>query len=120
MDIKRKVREVLLGKEIDYPELTLYESFLKYNADIYLIPPDCGLSYGSFGISVIPYCFKVKKHSGLRLTIDIEGKINTTKYLPHQIYLHDLVLEKWKSENLGKHIAFKIECIRAKDESVEF
>lgn len=116
-EIKRK----LTNGDLSSKEKAIYEYALKFVAGNYLNIKDCCLYYSKFGIIIKPNIYKEKKHSNLILRRFVNGELHSTsKFLSHQIYLHDLVKFKWKQEelNIENKVRFEIECVRKTPEIV--
>ena len=112
-DIYNHVKRKLTEGELNYPELAMYETFIKNNADHWLKPKNANLVRDkTFGISVIPSDYNENIHDG----ISVE-KINTNgstlhTCLKHQCYLHNMLLKIWKGEANSFEIlpVFKNKC----------
>ena len=126
-NIYHLTKKLLVENKIQYPAKAAYESFLRFHADNYFKPENCNFHYSGFGISVIPDIFNNSVHSTLKLTVYILDKNQNTRtekyssiYLPHQIYLHDLVMKKWDAEKNNYQIEFEIKAIRTEPEIIRF
>jgi len=126
-NIYHLTKKLLVENKIQYPAKAAYENFLRFNAINYFKPENCNFSYSSFGISVIPNVFDFKVHSTLKLTVFIVDKNQRTRtekytsiYLPHQIYLHNLIMKKWDAEANNYQIEFEIQAIRTEPEVICF
>ncbi len=117
-DIYQLTKKVLTEGKIQYPAKAAYECFLTFNAYYWFTPDKCTLHYSNFGISVLPDFFNIKFHTGLILKVYksreyfIREFVIENRYLPMQIYLHDLVMIKWEMEKDGFQAIFEIQAIR--------
>ena len=126
-NIYNLTKKLLVENKIQYPAKAAYENFLRFNALNYFEPKNCNFQYSNFGISVIPNIFDNAVHSTLKLNVYIIDKNQNTRtekytsiYLPHQIYLHDLVMKKWDAEANNYQIEFEIQVIRTEPEFICF
>lgn len=119
MDVYKHVKKKLIAGTLEYPELGVYENFLKMNSEHYLQPDHAELQLSkTFGYSVIPKDLDRKIHSGLKVdTLNENGEItHTHNCLPHQCYLHDMLMKIWT----GKATAFRLTPILEKHCIVKF
>lgn len=114
-DVYQIVKKVLTKDTIHYPERALYENFLKTNAAFYGKIKDCELLFDpTFGYSVVPKCYNDDYHQGLICNL-MDTNTNKRVYmwecgLRHQLYLHDIILKKWKMESEGMSVSIRIDC----------
>lgn len=119
-DVFKHAKRIILDGSLDYPEKAMYENFIKYNASYWLEPFGCHLVYNNFGISVIPDIFDDNIHDKVLLKTYHNGlQYTQMEFLPHQIYLDDLVFKLWQAEIEGKECKFTITCIRKKSDEIE-
>lgn len=125
-------RRLLEG--IEYPEKSIYENYLKMKADKYYrgkFPlDDVNLHFStSFGYSVIPKCYDKEVHYLLKITKiklektmghDVRTILSQRTCLSHQVYLHDIVMEKWLAEKEGMEIIFEIKPVEKEPKIVTF
>lgn len=115
LDVYELVKRVMTKGTIHYPQKALYENFLRTKAQHWGTIPDCDFIHGeTFGISVVPKCYSDKYHQGLICNL-IDLNTNKRIYmwevgLRHQLYLHDIVLKKWRMEADGMRVQIRIDC----------
>lgn len=117
-DIYTHVKRKFLDPDLKYPEKALYKNYVTFNARFWLDPTDVSLSYGIYGISVIPDRYDHDKHDGLILKIvdsSTKNVYSSGTFLSHEIYLSKLVVIMWEYELKSIRIEFHIECV-AKNE----